>query len=127
MTGEQTGALYGLTTAVLALLNLGMSVAFLVGAFVVRRTRPDAFGILATSSVIHLGNLIFTWAGGAALTAIMWQRAGPNMDAYAVAMVLMRGMSTVLGLVGNGLLLAGILRLAKGPQAGNPFAEGRYQ
>lgn len=126
MTPSQTGVLYGLSSAVTGLMGLAMSVAFLVGAFIVRKTRPDAFGLLATSSGIHIANLIFTWAANMALPAIM-MHGGGGMDSYAITVVLVHGMSTTIALVGNGLLLAGVLRLAKGPQVGNPFAEGRYQ
>jgi len=126
MSAAQTGMLYGVSSAVTGLMGLAMSVAFLVGAFIVRRTRPDAFGILTMSSGIHMANLIFTWSANVALPAIMLHGGG-GMDGYAITMVLVHGMSTTVGLVANGLLLAGILRLAKGPQVGNPFAEGRYQ
>jgi hypothetical protein len=126
MSASQTGILYGISSTMTGLLSLAMSVAFLVGAFIVRRTRPDAFGILATSSGIHMANLIFAWAANMALPAIMLHGGG-SMDSYAITMVLVHGMSTAIGLVANGLLLAGILRLAKGPETGNAFAEGRYQ
>ena len=126
MTAAQTGVLYSISGAVTGLLGLAMSVAFVVGAFFVRQTRPDAFGVLVTSSGIHMANLIFSWSASMFLPAIMIHGAG-SMDSYAVTMVLVHGMNSVIGLVANALLLNGILRLAKGPPMGNPFAEGRYQ
>ena len=127
MSVAQTGLLYGVSGTVTGLLSLAMSTAFLVGAFIVRRTRPDAFGPIASSSGIHMGNLIFTWTANMALPVILMKSSGGDMGTYAVTMVLVHGISTTISLVANGLLLAGILRLAKGPQVGNPFAEGRYQ
>lgn len=127
MTAAQTSFLYGISSTVTGLLGLAMSVAFVVGAFFVRQTRPDAFGVLVTSSGIHMANLIFAWSANMFLPALMLHGAGGSMDSYAVTMVLVHGMSSVIGLVANALLLNGILRLAKGPPTGNPFAEGRYQ
>jgi hypothetical protein len=127
MSAAQTGMLYGVSSAVTGLLGLAMSVAFMVGAFIVRRTRPDAFGPLVASSGIHMGNLIFGWTANMVLPAVMLKSGAGGMDGYAVTMVLVHGMTTTIGLVANALLLMGILRLAKGPQVGNPFAEGRYQ
>jgi hypothetical protein len=127
MSAAQTGMLYGVSSAVTGLLGLAMSVAFMVGAFIVRRTRPDAFGPLVASSGIHMGNLIFGWTANMVLPAVMLKSGSGGMDGYAVTMVLVHGMTTTIGLVANALLLVGILRLAKGPQVGNPFAEGRYQ
>lgn len=104
-----------------------MSVAFLIGAFVVRKTRPDAFGLLVTSTAIHLGNLFLSNGIYMGLPAIVHSGGHGAPEDLARAMFFAHVFTTVVALTANGLLLAGILRLAKVPETGNAFAEGRYQ
>lgn len=118
---------YSMSAILSGFLSFGMSVAFLIGAFVVRKTRPDAFGLLIASTSIHLGNLFLSNGLYIGLPAMVHSGGHAAPEDLARAMFFAHVLTTLVSLTANGLLLAGILRLAKGPQMGNPFAEGRYQ
>lgn len=118
---------YTLSAISSGFLGFAMCVAFMVGAFMVRRTRPDAFGLLITSSSVQLGNLFLSHGLSIAIPMMVDHGHGGGLPEIARAQFFSHVFTSIIFVIGNVLLLAGILRLAKPPMTGNAFAEGRYQ
>ncbi|CAN5507002.1 hypothetical protein BH09MYX1_BH09MYX1_61750 [soil metagenome] len=121
---------YTLSTVFGGVLGFGTAIAFLIGAFIVRGRRPDAFPLFLTACLIQLGTLVLSYGMNLAIPMLMKSSMGygatPVMEEMARAMFLAHVLTALLYTTGNGILLAGILRLSKPPETGNAFAEGRY-
>jgi hypothetical protein len=121
---------YTLSSIFSGFLGFAMCVTFFVGAFIVRRTRPDAFGLLVASAAIQMGNLFLGHGLSFAVSAFAkGSSSHAGMDTVATIARLTffsHAFTSVVFVIGNILLFAGILRLAKPPVVGNAFAEGRY-
>ncbi len=130
MTSTGTPLFLTLGAAVSEGATLLIAIAFVVVAVMVRRTRPDAFGLLLSASLVFLGNRVVGFALQL-LVPIFTIRSGPSsLDSYAQGMFLVSVLSSLISLVGFGLLFAGVLRLARPPgdaSSRTAFAEGRYQ
>ena len=121
---------YTLSSISSGFLGFAMCVTFFVGAFMVRRTRPDAFGLLITSSSIQLGNLFLSHGLNIAIPALVKGGGATGAAApeeIARALFFSHVFTSIIFVIGNLILFAAILRLAKPPVMGNAFAEGRYQ
>ena len=118
---------YTLSSITSGFLGFAMCVTFFVGAFIVRRTRPDVFGLLITSSSIQLGNLFLSHGLTIAIPIMITGHSGSGgAEEVARAMFFAHMFTSIIFVIGNVLLFAAILKLAKGPEVGNAFAEGRY-
>ena len=97
---------YGAGSLIHALLEIGLIV---VAATVVRRAHGTAAWLIACSGVLSLLVMCGSTAGQA-----LAARGGP--DAMVSQMVVISGISTVVGTIGFALLIAGIVRLAAAVQ-----------
>ncbi len=128
---EDIAIWYTLSAIASGFLGFAMCVTYFVGAFIVRKTRPDAFGLLITSSSIQLANLFLSHGLSTAIPALLKGSAGSSggmemMEQMARLTFFSHIFTSIIWVIGNIILFAAILRLAKPPVYGNAFAEGRY-
>ena len=94
--------------------HLAVQVVWLVVALgPVRRASPQAGTLVAIAAVLQL---LFACASPAVVTALgaVTSRMGPGMDAYLRVTSLWTIVGSVIGAGISGLLLAGVVRLARG-------------
>lgn len=126
MASDDMGFYY-LGAGVWFLTALAIGVGFVVLAFVVKKTRPDAFVPLIAAALVRLGA---TFVGSVLSRAflMMAERSGGLSGIQAVSFATTT-LDALLGLLSAGLLGLGILRLAQPREqpAASPFARGRYE
>lgn len=125
---EKSAALLGMVSGFWSLVSLGLAIAFFVVAFMVKRTRPDAFGVLVSGAVVGLLNATL----GSALVwmlPVMMARTAGSAESYMAANMISMSFRMLLSVASTVLTLIGIARLARPPfhEPGAAFAEGRYQ
>ncbi len=79
---------------------------------VVRKHRPDAWGVLASGAALHVAGIVLGYVGTTAAGLVV-SRGGGGMESYVRVMPAIQvGVTLVTG-VGRALVIAGILRLAR--------------
>ncbi len=109
-------------------ISIAIAVGFLIVAFIVKSTRPDAFGLLIASSATGVFNAFF----GTVWMIVMpgMARAGGHSAMEVGNMATAVGLFRMLLSITSGvLLMIAIAKLAKPPvqEQSSPFAQGRYQ
>lgn len=122
---EAASLWYTLSAITSGFLGVGTTIAFFVVAFVVRRTRPDAFGLLVTAASLDFANMLLGHGLSFAVPVLTMKNGGTPED-MAQALFFTHLLTGGVSLTAHILLLVGVVRLAKPPATGNPFAEGRY-
>lgn len=106
---------------------LGVAIGFLIVAFIVKGTRPDAFGLSIGSSAIGIFNAFFGFVWMMMMPALIrGSRSGQDIASLSSVIGLFRG---VLMVASGVLMMMAIAKLAKPPvqEGSTPFAQGRYQ
>ena len=98
--------------------SLGIDIGFLVVAFIVRRERPDAGGLLLASAILHLANLVVGWGLTTALPFLLDRGgAGRGMGGYAQMSFVVHLFTSGIGGVAAILMMMAIVRVAREPRA----------
>lgn len=107
--------LLAVLTGLATLLHLGLSITlFLVVVTVVRRHRPDAWGLLAAAFGLQTANSVFHFVAPMALR--LFTHGG--VDALLAFQAILTGVGAVESVAYCGLLAAGLVRLAQPPRGG---------